>query len=72
MTNGSYTIKMAKKLPARGKQVNGVADENAGSGPERSFSVNVNEVVDLSVSDVRLDKPKGNGHNGMFLLIALV
>lgn len=63
---------MAKKLPAQSRQANGVADEYAGTGPDRTLSLNSNEVVDLSVTEVvdlsvnevRFDQSLSRGQNG--------
>ena len=55
---------MAKKLPAHGRQANGVADEAIGSGPDRILALNMNDVVDLSVNEVRFDKSVVRGQNG--------
>lgn len=55
---------MAKKLPAHGRQANGVVDEAVGSGPDRILMLNMNDVVDLLVNDVRFDKTMSRGQNG--------
>ncbi|KIW05220.1 hypothetical protein, variant 2 [Verruconis gallopava] len=64
ISNGQYIVKMAKKLSAQGKQPNGVNDEAAGAGPDRTLALNVQDVVDLAVNEVRFDKTHGRGQNG--------
>jgi hypothetical protein len=66
MSDGRYIIKMAKKLPSQGKQANGVSDESVGVGPDKTLSLNVQDVVDLSVNEVRFDKTLSRAQNGMY------
>jgi hypothetical protein len=68
VSDNRYIIKMAKKLPSQGGQANGVAVEQAGTGPDRTLSLNTNEVVDLHVDDVRFDKSLSRGQNGKAML----
>jgi hypothetical protein len=64
VSDGRYTIKMAKKLPSQGGHANGIASEQAGTGPDRTLSFNINDVVDLHANDVRFDKSLSRGQNG--------
>jgi hypothetical protein len=57
-------ISMAKKQRAPGRQANGVASENVGSGPDRTLALSMDEVLSVTGTDVRLDKSATRAQNG--------
>jgi hypothetical protein len=71
VSDSHYVIKMARKQASQGKQTNGIIDELVGAGPERTLSFNVQDVVDLSVDEVRFDKMQARAQNGMYTTQAL-
>ena len=65
MSDSRYIIKMAKKLSSQNKQANGVVDEVIGTGPDRVLSFDIQDVVHLSVDNVRLDKSQSRAQSGI-------
>lgn len=69
--DSKYLMKMVKKTGAVDKQVNGTAesaDGYIGSGQDHIMTFSARDVADLSVPNVRLEKPKTKtNQNGMMV-----